>query len=522
MFKQPTAAFREDFPEKAGSDRIPFDKMGTIVIFGATGDLAGRKLIPAIYNLWEAGYLPPEVNVVGIGRRDKSDSDYRTDMCEELKKHSRTGQGGDDECDPFISNLFYHRLNFAENPNFTGLARRLTEIEDERDAPHNRLFYLATGPEFFAPLVERLGDAGLVRRPDDPCWSRVVIEKPFGHDLESARKLNQAINRILTEDQIYRIDHYLGKETVQNIFAFRFGNAIFEPLFNQKYVDHVQITVAETLGVEGRGEFYDATGALHDVVQNHALQLLCLAAMEPPVEFGPKDIRDEKLKALRSIHLPNTEDTSKWLVRGQYAEGFGQPGYLSEEEVDPNSETETFIALRLSVDNWRWAGVPFFIRSGKRLKKRLTEIAIRFRKPPLHYFKKLGVEAPEANELVFRIQPNEAISLSFNAKPPGMDFRIRPVNMDFRYGHTFREDLPDAYERLLLDALRGDSTLFTRADEIEVAWEIVNSIRDAWQGQPPPELYRPQSWGPVSADRLFDCCQGHWRTPEEEDEWRSP
>lgn len=516
MTSHPTAAFREDTPRPDRADfQIAPENMGTIVIFGATGDLAGRKLIPAVYNLWEAGFLPNRINVVGVARRDKSDNDFRAEMCEALKVHSRTGHGSDDACQPFVSNLHYHRVNFSESLDLSSLAQRLTEIEEKTGFPHNRLFYLATGSEFFAPIIEELGAAGLICDEDADNWSRVVVEKPFGHDLESALELNDRVSRVLTEDQIFRIDHYLGKETVQNIFAFRFGNAIFEPLFNQKYVDHVQITVAETLGVEGRGEFYDATGALRDVVQNHALQLMCLVAMEPPVEFGAKDIRDEKVKTLRAVQIPRL-DPERWIARGQYAEGGGAVGYLSEEGVNPDSQTETYVALRLAIDNWRWAGAPFFIRTGKRLKARGTEIAIQFKQPPFQYFEKLGVTAPEANLLVFRIQPDEAISLTFNAKPPGMDFQIQPVNMDFRYGHTFSQDLPDAYERLLLDALRGDSTLFTRADEIEAAWRLVAAIEEASQRQAPPELYRSGSWGPRAAERLFDVCEGHWRELEAE------
>ena len=515
MTPQPTATFLEEAPkpDRAGF-QVPAEKMGTIVIFGATGDLAGRKLIPAIYNLWDAGFLPQKINVVGVARRDKSDNDFRAEMCEALKAHSRTGHGDDEACQPFVSNLHYHRVNFSESLDLASLAHRLTEIEDKTGLPHNRLFYLATGPEFFAPIIEELAHAGLIYPEGEDNWSRVVIEKPFGYDLESAAALNQRISQVLTESQIFRIDHYLGKETVQNIFAFRFGNAIFEPLFNQKYVDHVQITVAETLGVEGRGEFYDATGALRDVVQNHALQLMCLVAMEPPVEFSAKDIRDEKVKTLRAVQTPRIEPR-RWIVRGQYAEGGGNVGYLSEEGVDPDSETETFVALRLAIDNWRWAGVPFFVRTGKRLRARGTEIAIQFKQPPLHYFERLGVAMPEANSLVFRIQPNEAISLTFNSKPPGMDFQIRPVNMDFRYGRSFNEDLPDAYERLLLDALKGDSTLFTRADEIEAAWRLVAAIEEASRGQAPPEPYRSGSWGPSAAGRLFDVCEGHWRELED-------
>jgi glucose-6-phosphate 1-dehydrogenase len=488
--------------------------MGTIVIVGATGDLAGRKLIPAVYNLWDAGLLPKRLAVVGVARREKTDAQFREEMCDALKKFSRTNRGLGDTCDPFISNLHYQQLELADGPGYGRLRQRLEDLEKRLGLPGNRLFYLAVGPEFFAPVVECLGAAGMIRAMGEDRWSRVVVEKPFGFDLESARALNARLSAVLAEDQVFRIDHYLGKETVQNIFAFRFGNAIFEPLFNQKYVDHVQITMAETMGMEGRrGAFYDKTGALRDVVQNHLLQLLSLVAMEPPAVMGAKYTRDEKVKVLGSIGLPENEPLPSWCVRGQYAEGPNVPGYLAEEGVGPDSVTETYVALRLHVDNWRWAGVPFMLRTGKRLKSRVTEIAIQFKQPPMHFFRELGVPVPEANTLAFRIQPDEAISLRFNSKPPGMEMGIQPVDMDFTYGRAFKEGLPEAYERLLLDALRGDSTLFMRADEIDYAWRIATDISATWDGAAAPELYRPGTWGPSEANRLFAGCQGNWRTP---------
>ncbi|MCP4641261.1 MAG: glucose-6-phosphate dehydrogenase [bacterium] len=513
MPAKPTAAFTGD---RASPDQSQFrvapDSMGTIVIFGATGDLAGRKLIPAIYNLWNAGFLPKEIAVVGVARRDKSDNEFRLEMCEALKKHSRTGHGSSESCDPFVSNLHYHRCDFSSGKDLAGLGERLDAIEGGLGHPGNRLYYLAVAPEFFTPIVEKLGAAGLIRGRGSDTWSRVVLEKPFGHDLPSARALNRAVGSVLNEDQIFRIDHYLGKETVQNIFAFRFGNAIFEPLFNQTYVEHMQITMAETVGMEGRrGAFYDGVGALRDVMQNHLFQIMCLVAMEPPARFNAKQIRDEKMKVLSSAQLPSGEPPETWYVRGQYAEGGGTPGYLSEGGVAHDSVTETYVALRLCIDNWRWAGVPFLLRTGKAMKERLTEIAIQFKQPPTHYFRDLGVELPDANALVFRIQPDEGISLTFSAKPPGMDFQLQPVTMDFNYGRTFSEGLPEAYERLLLDALRGDSTLFTRSDEIECAWQIVTDILNAWESAEPPDLYRPGTWGPPAANRLFPQGTGQWR-----------
>lgn len=494
--------------------KIEPGRMATLVIFGATGDLASRKLIPAIYNLWQAGYLPERIAVVGAARRPLDENGFRQDMCEALKKFSRTGHGESDSCDPFISNIYYQQVRFENIQDYQRLKARLEELEKRIDAPGNRLYYMATASEFFGAITRNLGYADCIYPSKSTPWSRVVAEKPFGFDLESARELNAEIRNVLDESQIFRIDHYLGKETVQNILAVRFGNAIFEPLFNRKYVDHVQITVAETVGMEGRrGALYDKIGALRDVVQNHALQLLCLVGMEPPVCFSARGIRDEKLKVLNSVQVPLDEPLEKWCVRGQYGEGPGGPPYVSEEGVEEDSQTETFAALRLFVDNWRWAGTPFLIRTGKRLKKRVTEIAVQFKDAPMHLFRELGAQLPEANVLVFRIQPGEAISLTFNAKPPGMHFAVKPVAMDFTYGATFEEDLPEAYERLLLDAIRGDCTLFMRSDEIESAWNIISTVREAWHDAPPISVYEPGTWGPPEAENLFANCRGTWRTP---------
>ncbi|MBI4559593.1 MAG: glucose-6-phosphate dehydrogenase [Candidatus Hydrogenedentes bacterium] len=513
MAAQPKAVFHgEATPADHARYRVGPEQMATVVIFGATGDLAGRKLVPALFNLWAADFLPKRLAVVGVARRSKSDDNYRSEMCEALKKFSRTVRGLGETCDPFISNLSYCPLDFSDHRGFADLGRRLGEIEAAAGLPGHRLYYLATSPEYFAAIIEQLGKAGLIHARGASQWTRVVVEKPFGHDLDSALALNSQIRAVLAEEQVYRIDHYLGKDTVQNIFAFRFGNAIFEPLFNQNYVNHVQITVAETIGMEERrGEFYDKTGALRDVVQNHALQLLCLVAMEPPAAFAPKEIRDEKVKVLSSVSVPRQDRLETWLVRGQYTEGPNVKGYLSEAGVSPNSTTETYVAVRATIENWRWAGVPFFVRTGKRLKERVTEIVVQFKEPPTHYFRKLGLETLPTNVLVFRIQPDEAIALTFNAKPPGMEFQVEPVDMDFDYGQAFNEALPDAYERLLLDALRGDSSLFTRADEVENAWRIIGEIEEA--SKLPPELYRPGTWGPTAASRLFARCRGDWRNP---------
>jgi len=515
MPDQPTIRFLQAIADRHLSRfKTEPEQMATVVIFGATGDLASRKLIPAIYNLWQAGYLPEHIAVVGAARRPLEENDFRQDMCEALKKHSRTGHGESDICDPFVSNIYYQQVRFNNIQDYRRLKERLEELEKRLGAPGNRLYYMSAPPEFFATITRNLAQVGCIYPSNSTPWSRVVAEKPFGLDFESAQQLNTELRSVLDESQIFRIDHYLGKETVQNILAVRFGNAIFEPLFTQKYVDHVQITVAETIGMEGRrGTFYDKIGALRDVVQNHGLQLLCLVAMEPPVCFNARSIRDEKLKVLNSIQVPVDEPLQEWCMRGQYGDGPGGPAYLSEEGVDPASQTETFVSLRLYVDNWRWAGTPFLIRTGKRMKKRVTEIAVQFKDPPTHLFRELGTRLPETNVLVFRIQPDEGISLTFNAKPPGMDFGVHPVAMNFTYGATFAEDLPDAYERLLLDAIRGDSTLFMRSDEIERAWEIVTAVRKAWKKAPPVKVYRPGTWGPQEAENVFLNCRGAWRNP---------
>jgi glucose-6-phosphate 1-dehydrogenase len=497
----------------------------TLVLFGATGDLAGRKLLPALASLLKNTYLPKEFAIVGIGRRDKTDQAFREDVRKDLAEFHQNASA-DDTAD-FLAHVFYQRTDFTTAEGMKELATRVQNLERERHLPGNRLFYLATDPEFFFPIVQGLAGAGLIRREEERPWARVVIEKPFGHDLDSALALDRDLQRFLRPDQVYRIDHYLGKETVQNLLAFRFGNAIFEPLFHREHVDQVQITVAETVGMEGRrGAFYDHAGALRDVVQNHMLQLLALVAMDPPATLRSGDISDCKLKVLRNLAPLRGAEVARHVVRGQYGAGTvgGQPvrGYRDEDAVDRRSNTETFVALRVAVESWRWAGVPFFLRTGKRLPRRVTEIAVQFKLPPMQLFRTVecagdfcDLREAKPSVLVFRIQPDEGISLSFSAKRPGMQLDLHAVEFEFDYGNSFHAELPEAYERLLLDALRGDATLFMRSDELEAAWEFVTPILEAWQASAPPSFpnYAAGSWGPAEADRLSGEGCGGWRRP---------
>ena len=498
----------------------------TLVIFGASGDLSKRKLIPALYHLRSAGYLPERYAVVGFSRTPMTDQTYRESMLEVLRQNVQDGAADVKTDDPLVNALHYQPGDADDTEAFGRLKERLDTLERERGLDGNRLFYLAVAPEFFPVVVRNLAVAGLIRKRGDAIWSRVIVEKPFGIDLESARRLNAVVTAVLDESQIYRIDHYLGKETVQNILSFRFGNSIFEPLFNQKYVDNVQITVAETVGMEGRrGAYFDTAGTLRDVVQNHMLQLLCLIAMEPPAALDAHSIRDEKVKVLRALVQLTREEVAASTVRGQYGAGESDgkvvKGYRQEEEVGPRSVTETYVALRLRIDNWRWAGVPFFLRSGKRLPARVSEVAVQFKQPPLHLFRQFTEEDeetpaldPKSNLLVLRIQPDEGISLSFACKRPGMRIELEEVNMDFFYEEAFRQRSPEAYERLLLDALRGDASLFTRSDEVDFSWRFITSIHEGWAQLPPPKFpnYYPFTDGPEEASRLLAGTQAQWRS----------
>jgi len=489
-----------------------------VVLFGATGDLTQRKLVPALYNLARQGFLPAGFTIVGAARRDWSDDQFREEMHAAVSEHSRHKPVLPEVWRDFARNVFYQRVRFDEEADYAALRERLDTLAARRQTPGHRLYYLATAPEYFAPVAGHLHAASLVTAPHESAWSRLVVEKPFGTDLASARELNRRLHAAFDESQIFRIDHYLGKETVQNILALRFANAIFEPVWNRRYVDHVQITVAERVGMEGRrGQYYDTAGATRDMVQNHMMQLLSLVAMEPPGAIDARAIRDEKLKVVRAIQpLVGPGATGAW-VRGQYGPGTfaRQPmkGYRQEEEVAADSRTETYAALRLYVDTWRWSGVPFYLRTGKRLPKRLTEIAIQFRSPPKAMFAS-AEQLPQApNQLVLRVQPDEGISLSFEAKMPGMRMKLQPVRMDFRYGSSFGGDSPEAYERLLLDAMLGDATLFTGADEVDYSWQLISPLLDAWSASEPPSFpnYEAGTWGPAKADQLFPEASSHWR-----------
>ncbi len=507
-------------------ERIP--EPCQFVIFGATGDLAHRKILPALYNLRRAGLLPAESGVLAFARRPYTDASFREEMRASVTEHSRMPvESG--LWDDFAKGLHYQQGDFADPASFQALAERLDQVDAAAGTRGNVLFYLATPPSAYPEIVANLGRANLHR--GSAGWARIVIEKPFGHDLASARDLNDAVMSVFDESQVYRIDHYLGKDTVRNLLVFRFGNGIFEPLWNRRYVDHVQITVAEDLGVEGRGAFYEEAGASRDILQNHMMQLLSLVAMEPPIAFEADALRDEKVRVLRAIDEAWTEARARNdVVRGQYTGGWVADhkvdGYLQEPEVDPGSTVETFVALRLEIQNWRWADVPFYLRTGKRLPRRATEIAVQFKRPPLMLFRESASE-PEPNLLAMRIQPDEGILLRFAAKVPELGLDVRSVNMDFTYGSSFLRDAPEAYETLILDAMLGDASLFTRADEVEAAWGIVTPLHALWatadresprtdkgaagMADGAVQPYAAGTWGPTAADRLMERDGRRWR-----------
>ena len=501
---QPTAEPTPQNPLTAGLERLPVPPTA-LVIFGATGDLARRKLLPALYNLAQDGALPGRFRLVGVSRQEKAHEDYRAECEEAIRRFSRRPPT-DDVLKGLLEDVRYVPGVFDDDSVYSKLGKVLDEYDEQAAEPLNRAFYLSTAPEFFPVIVERLGKSELAQ--DEHAEVRVIIEKPFGTTLEEARELNRRVLSIFDESQVFRIDHYLGKETVQNLLAFRFANGMFEPLWNRNYIDYVQITAAEDIGIGTRAGYYDHAGALRDLIQNHMLQLLCHVAMEPPVNFTAEEVRNEKVKVLDSIPKPTADDIPQIAVRAQYGAGHagGEDvvGYLEEKGVANDSTTETYAALRLEVDNWRWAGVPFYIRTGKRLARKVTEIAITLKPVPHLAFSQDGSLGVQPNQLVLTVQPNEGVSLRLGAKIPGTRMIIRPVNMEFLYGTSFLSQSPEAYERLITDAMRGDATLFTRNDEVEAQWEVCDPIVRAWGQEPGPlPQYEAGSQGPAEADSLM-------------------
>ncbi|MBL8861707.1 MAG: glucose-6-phosphate dehydrogenase [Planctomycetes bacterium] len=490
----------------------------TIVIFGAAGDLTKRKLIPALCNLWSENLLAQGCAIVGVGRTALDTATYRKRVAEDVAKYA-THQLPPSVVEDVISRLYYVAADFTDPASYALIAAELSRIDAQHATGGNHLYYLSTAPEYFAPIVEQLGAAGLVEESNG-AWRRVIVEKPFGVDLESARVLNADLRRVLREEQIYRIDHYLGKETVQNILVFRFANGMFEPIWNREYIDNVQITVAESIGVETRGGYYDTAGALRDMVPNHILQLLALVAMEPPTSFEAEAVREEKAKVLRAIQPMTPERVLTHTVRGQYGEGSVDgrqvAAYRSEDRVPRGSHTETFAAMQLSVDNWRWADVPFYLRTGKRMARRVSEISIQFRRPPLLLFRNTPVEHLSRNVLVIRVQPDEGITLRFGAKIPGPSVRMSNVAMDFRYKDHFQQAPSTGYETLIYDCIKGDPTLFQRADMVEMGWAIVAPLQEVWSALPPRSFpnYAAGTWGPKEADELLERDGRKWRRIE--------
>ncbi len=486
-----------------------------MVIFGASGDLTHRKLVPALYNLSREGLLPAHFACVGFARRDKSQEQFRNEMLEGINKYSRV-KADPDLWRSFSEQIFYHRSEFHEDAGYQSLKKLLDELDSKLETQGNRIYYLSTPPSYFPLIVEKLYKNGLINEANSSKFTRVIVEKPFGEDLKSAEHLQKELTRYLSEKQIYRIDHYLGKETVQNLLVFRFTNPIFETLWNNKYIDNIQITVAEEIGIGTRGKFFEEAGNLRDMIQNHVMQLVSLVAMEPPANLSADSIRGEKVKVVQSVRPFPLDRLNEFVVRGQYGPGYvnGEPvkGYREESNVSPESNVETYAACKLYIDNWRWAGVPFYLRAGKRLPKRATEIAITFKKAPGFLFQ--SEEKPlQSDILVIRIQPDEGISLKMNCKIPGLNTMIQPVKMDFRYGSYFGSTPPEAYERLLCDCMAGDSTLFARDDEVIASWKIFSPVLDAWKKNPTTHFpnYASGTWGPKAADEMIQKDGRSWR-----------
>ncbi|GAB3766473.1 glucose-6-phosphate 1-dehydrogenase [Nocardioides ginsengisegetis] len=484
-----------------------------MVLFGVTGDLSRKKVMPAIYDLANRGLLPPGFSLVGFARRDWANQDFAQIVHDSVKAHART-EFREEVWKQLAEGFRFVSGDFDDDRAFETLRRTIEELDEVRGTGGNHAFYLAIPPAFFGNVVGQLQEHGLAD-PEEGSWRRVVVEKPFGHDLESARELNGILDGVFPPGSIFRIDHYLGKETVQNILAMRFANAMFEPLWNNNYVDHVQITMAEDIGIGGRAGYYDGIGAARDVIQNHLLQLMCLVAMEEPTSFDAESLRIEKQKVLKSIALPRRLDLAT--ARGQYAEGWqgGEKvvGFLEEEGIRKTSTTETFAAVRLDVDTRRWAGVPFYLRTGKRLGRRVTEVAVVFKQAPHLPFSESSTEELTHNALVIRVQPDEGMTIRFGSKVPGTAMEIRDVNMDFAYGGSFTEESPEAYERLILDVLLGDPPLFPRHEEVELSWKILDPILEAWAKKGKPDAYESGTWGPASADKMLARDGRVWRRP---------
>ncbi len=485
----------------------------TLVIFGATGDLTRRKLLPALYNLSRGQRLPARFSVVGVAREQMSNDGLRSILSGSLREFAGVQQE-DEVARSLAERMHYVGGDFRDSSLYEKLKATLNEIDSSSGA----LFYLAIPPSIYATVIDHLGGAGLARQESERQWRRVIVEKPFGTDLGTARELNHIVHKHFAEDQVYRIDHYLGKETVQNLMVFRFANGMFEPIWNRRYIDHVQITAAETVGVERRATYYEGAGALRDMVQNHLMQLLALVAMEPPIAFTAESVRDRKMDAIQSVQPLVDDDRCCDVVPAQYAKGWvagGEvAGYREEPGVSPESTTETYIALRMRLDSWRWAGVPFYLRTGKRLPKRTTEIAIQMRRPPLEIFKRVSPTSVAANLLIINVQPDEGISIRFEAKIPGTRMQLAPVMMNFRYGAAFGGSVPEAYETLLLDAMLGDATLFARHDFVEASWALITPVHEKWAAEKGRSLpaYEAGEWGPAEADKLMARDGRRWRT----------